>query len=331
MSNPDVTVVIPIKNGEDCLDRTLSMIDNQITDYLYEVVCIDSGSSDSSMQIILNHQKTSQHPYIVKQIPKEEFGHGKTRNLGASLGTGEFIMFITQDATPYDEHWIQNFIDGMMTDSEIAGGFGKHYPYPECDIFEAYSLKNFFEGFGKENTVYQLNPEKYESDESYRHFVTFYSDNNSCMRRSVWEKIPYPDVDFAEDQQWARMILEKGYKKLYCPSAAVYHSHSYPAETYKKRFFDEYKSLYRLHEYKLVNNRKQMIIGYLRTLKNDLAFLKNCPISLGDKMKWGKYALIKEWHRFHSGYLAGKYFALDDEGKQRLDSKLSQQIEQIKE
>lgn len=331
MTGIDVTVVIPVKNGGDCLDRTLTMIDCQKTQYSFEVVCIDSGSSDNTMAIVEKHQSQYPERYIVKQIPKEEFGHGKTRNLGASLGTGEFILFLTQDATPYNDQWIQTFVDGMKMDKDIAGGFGKHYPYPECDIFEAYSLNQFFEGFGKENTIYKLDNTKYSSDEAYRHFVTFYSDNNSCMRRSVWEKIPYPDVDFAEDQQWARTILEKGYKKLYCPGAAVFHSHSYPAKTYKKRFYDEYKSLYRLHGYKLVENTKQMFLAYIRTIRNDIGFLRKCELSRKETIKWLNYAIVKEWHRFHSGYLAGRYFSLNDEKKLKLDQKMSQQIEQIKE
>ena len=118
----DATIVIPTKNGGKLLDDVLTQIDNQKTHYLYEIVCVDSGSSDNTVDIIKKHN------CILKQISKEEFGHGKTRNLGASLGTGEFIIFITQDAKPYDENWLENFLDGMNQDPEIVGGFGKHYP-----------------------------------------------------------------------------------------------------------------------------------------------------------------------------------------------------------
>lgn len=93
------------------------MIDRQETEYEYEVICVDSGSTDNTVDIIKAHH------CVLKQIDKSEFGHGKTRNLGASLGTGEYIIFITQDALPYDTHWIQNFIDGMKSNPEIVGGF----------------------------------------------------------------------------------------------------------------------------------------------------------------------------------------------------------------
>ena len=54
---------------------------------------------------------------------------------------------------------------------------------------------------------------RYDRDEPYRQRLHFFSDNNALVRRSVWEQIPYPDVDFAEDQIWAQQIIEAGWKR----------------------------------------------------------------------------------------------------------------------
>ena len=204
----DVTIVIPTKNAGELFDRVLSSVFGQKTQYSFEVICVDSGSSDNTLDII------SKYPVKLFQIPASEFGHGKTRNFGASKGTGEFIIFITQDALPASETWLQNFVDAMKIDPEIAGGFGIHYPYPDCNIIDKRDLKNHFEGFGKENTIFQLtDSDRYSHDEGYRQYLAFFSDNNSCLRRDVWEKYPYEDIEFAEDQKWARKIIELGYKK----------------------------------------------------------------------------------------------------------------------
>jgi len=134
----DASIVIPVKNGGNRLDEVLSMLDRQQTIYAYEVICVDSGSSDGSIEVIKKHH------CVLEQIPSEKFGHGKTRNYGASCGSGEFICFLTQDAVPASEHWLQNMIDAMKMDERIAGGFGIHYPYPDCNLPDRLMLKEHF-------------------------------------------------------------------------------------------------------------------------------------------------------------------------------------------
>lgn len=320
----DVSIVIPTKNGGELFDEVLSMIFSQKTTYSYEVICVDSGSSDQTIDTI------KKYDCILKQIPKEEFGHGKTRNLGASLGTGEYIIFITQDAKPYDCNWLQNFIDAMKSDSEIVGGFGKHYPYPDCNIFDKRDLTALFKGYGETNTIYQMEDKnRYQNDEVYRHLLSFYSDNNSCMRRDIWEKYPYDDVNFAEDQIWAKKMIELGYKKLYCPYAAVYHSHNFPLETYKQRYYDEYKGLYNVHQYVMVKDIPHLLVGFYRYLKNDLNYVNSLKMSNKEKKEWKKYAIKRDWYRFYAAYKAGKYHTCSKEKQEKMDKKFSQQVRQI--
>ena len=155
----DVTIVIPTKNAGSILDECLKNVFKQKTKYEYEVICVDSGSIDGTLDII------KKYPVKLYQIPAEEFGHGKTRNYGASKGTGEYIVFLTQDAVPASDTWLENFIDAMKLDEDIVGGFGIHYPYPDCNIIDKYDLKNFFHGFGEDNTIYYIDDkERYENN-----------------------------------------------------------------------------------------------------------------------------------------------------------------------
>ena len=320
----DVTVVIPTKNGGELLERVLNMVFNQKTKYKYEVICVDSGSSDQTVDII------KKYPCKLFEIESQEFGHGKTRNYGAAKGTGEFIMFLTQDAIPANEYWMESFVTAMKQDDDIAGAFGKHIPYPDCNILDKRDLKAHFENFGLQDTIFQMdNLKRYRNEEGYRHFLAFYSDNNSCMRRKFWEQYPYDDVDFAEDQIWARKIIEKGYKKMYCASAVVYHSHNYPLNTYFHRYYDEYKSLYKLHNYKMYTKISEMFRGVWKQIRNDYSYIEN-ECDAEEVKKWKKYAKRRDFYRGVAGYLAGGYYFYPQSIQKFLDRHISQQYKQIK-
>lgn len=325
MSKIDASIVIPTKNAGAAFREVLRAIFNQKTDYKYEVICVDSGSSDETLAII------KEFDCRLFQIKPEEFGHGRTRNYGAERGSGEFIVFITQDALPASDTWLQNFLDAMKMDEKIAGGFGIHYPYPDCNLLDKNMLKRHFLNFGTTNTIFYIeDKERYETDEGYRSYLSFFSDNNSCLRRSVWEQYPYKDVDFAEDQIWAREILEKGYKKVYCPDAPVYHSHNFRLSSYLGRCFDEYRALYRIYGWKIAEKRMQVIKGSIYGLLSDSRYIWREKISILAKIKWTGYSAWRNFCKYLGGYYGAKYDSYPSKKQQKLDSRISQQYKQRK-
>ncbi len=316
----DATIVIPTKNGGLLLKKVLEKVFSQKTDFSYEVICIDSGSSDESISII---KKTDAK---LIQISPEEFGHGKTRNYGASLGTGEFILFITQDALPADDYWLDNMLKAIRLDDNIAGCFGKHLPYPGCNFMDKRDIEGMFEGFGNTNTIYKNeDEERYEKDAGYRSILAFFSDNNSCIRRSVWEKYPYPEVDFSEDQIWMRSMIEKGYSKVYCPYGAVYHSHNYDTSTYFKRYYDEFKALYRIHGYIIMDKKIYVPAAIVKHVLSDAKYIWSTESLKASKLSALNYSIRRNYARYVAGYIGGHYHLKSEKEKDRLDKKYSQQ------
>ena len=268
MSSFRASVVIPTKNAGKQFEQVLNAVISQKTSWPYEILVIDSGSSDNTINYCIEKK------IKVHQIPSHEFGHGKTRNLGGSLTSGEFIIMITHDALPVGDQWLAELVGAMGDDNSIAGAFGRHYAYEESGILMRRDLLSHFDGFkNAKNIVWNDDPERYSDDQGYRQFLHFFSDNNACLRRSVWEEIPYPEVDFAEDQLWAKLVIEKGYKKAYADKAAVFHSHTYNVRETFRRSFDESRALKRLFGYRLCTSLSQLFFQTSRCTLNDWRYL----------------------------------------------------------
>src|SRR6185295_9252901 len=66
---------------------------------------------------------------------------------------------------------------------------------------------------------------------------------NSCVLRACWQEVRFRDVDYAEDQAFARDAMAAGWKKAFVPRAGVLHAHDYPLTEFMRRYFDEYRGL----------------------------------------------------------------------------------------
>src|SRR5436190_5672624 len=89
---PHVCVVIPVKNGGARLEECLAAVFHQRFPHPFEVLCVDSGSTDGSLDIIRATRAR------LLEIPPAEFGHGKTRNFAISKTQAPIVALLTQDA-----------------------------------------------------------------------------------------------------------------------------------------------------------------------------------------------------------------------------------------
>lgn len=242
------SIIVPTKNPGSMFIEVLQAIRNQRADWPFEIIVVDSGSTDGTVDEIKRHPEVT-----LIEIPPNEFGHGRTRNLAISKARGEFCALLTHDARPVDEYWLSHLVAAVEQDSRIAGAFGPHRAYQQHSAFTKRDLENHFSTFERLPFVLSrdTDAERYKSDQGWRQILHFYSDNNSCLRRSVWERIPYPDVEFAEDQIWASQVIEAGWKKAYAPNAAVFHSHEYGPFEQLQRAFDESLAFRTLFGYRL--------------------------------------------------------------------------------
>lgn len=284
-ANPRVSVVIPVWNGGKLLHRCIEQVLSQEFEDAFELVVIDSESTDGSREWL--RERAEREPRLrVHEIRSADFGHGRTRNLGASLARGNWIAFLTQDAVPADRQWLRSLRRAADAHPRAAGVFGRHRAWPEHGVLMERGMDAFFDGFGSTETVFELEDrQRYQDDVAYRQRLHFYSDNNSMLKRSVWEDIPYPDVEFGEDQLWARTIIEAGYAKVYASGAVVYHSHRYPFRQSYRRAREEAVVYFHHFGYRLGNALRPSLREAWRKTRGDWAELRRLRPG---KVTWGE-------------------------------------------
>ncbi len=233
------TVFIPVYNGErDHLEETLSALYRQVTDFKWDVLITDSGSSDNSVAII-NHFSEKYGNLRLLHLSKEEFSHGKTRQMAAEISQGEIMVYLTQDAVPHNEHWLAEMVRPFAMHSDIVAVLGNQKPRHYCFPAMKYDILAVFneQGVSDSLTFWQ------RLDESRRGKYTkesFYSDVCSAApRRFLTEKIGYRPVAYSEDYEYGKDILDAGYIKVYNANAIVEHSNDVRLSEYRQRIFDE--------------------------------------------------------------------------------------------
>jgi glycosyltransferase involved in cell wall biosynthesis len=228
---PIVTVALPVLDGGPLLGEVLAAVRAQELDRPVELLVVDSGSSDGSPELARRHGAR------VVEIPRAEFGHGRTRNRLMEESTGDHVAFLTQDSTPHHERWLAALLRGFALADDVALVTGPYLPRPDASPMVRRELRDYFAGFGGP----RVDRGAGEGPHAY------FSSANGAVARWAWERVPFRQVAYAEDQQLARDMLAAGLAKAYVPDAAVVHSHEYGALEQFRRSFDEWRGLREVH------------------------------------------------------------------------------------
>jgi rhamnosyltransferase len=188
-------------------------------------VVVDSGSSDGSAEL------ARARGAVVEEIDPADFGHGRTRNLGARIARGELVVFTSQDAVADDEQWLATLAAAARSGPEVAGAYGRQLPHPDARPPERFFLDFLY---GPKPRVQRL-----DDGEPLTFEATLFSNVNAAIPRWALERFPFrDDLTMSEDQEWSRRALRAGHSLVYEPAAAVRHSHAYTIRTAFRRFFD---------------------------------------------------------------------------------------------
>ena len=217
---PLVSVVIPTRNAGPQFLRLLQIIHSQRVPREIEVVVIDSMSKDGTPDLARSFGAS------VLSIQKNCFNHGRARNWAIRKSAGEFVALTVQDALPTDEHWLSNLLDPLLQDSLVAGSYGLQEAPTSAGLLErACSL--LWRGQNQHPLVKSLEtPAAFDEMSPPQRLELIRFDNvTSCVRRTVWQELPFPERNYGEDIAWAKRALLEGLRLAYVPAARVWHYH----------------------------------------------------------------------------------------------------------
>ena len=89
----DFSLIIPVYNRPSEIDELLNSISKQKRDIEFEVIIVDDGSKRTSERVVKDYQTFLD----IKYIYKENTGPGDSRNKGAEIANGEYLLFLDSD------------------------------------------------------------------------------------------------------------------------------------------------------------------------------------------------------------------------------------------
>jgi glycosyltransferase involved in cell wall biosynthesis len=205
------SIVIPTYNRKPILEKCLRALENQQLrgDSVvsgYEVVLVDDGSTDGTLEWLKSH--SSEFPHV-RSLSQDHQGPAAARNLGVEQATGDTIIFIDSDLV-VTEHFLQSHADALVQGQQQLGSdrlFTYGWVINTCNFnnptSEPYKLTDF----------------------SAAYFAT----GNVAIARKWLEKAGLFDTRFQlygwEDLELGVRLKQLGLKLIKCPTAVGYHWH----------------------------------------------------------------------------------------------------------
>ena len=222
MAAPSVSVVIPTLNAQGEIGTLLGLIESQSLKPR-EILVVDSSSGDGTALEVAIHSGVD---FLV--IDRKDFNHGSTRDMALRRTSGDFVCFLTQDAVPASERYLEKLVAPMLADPDIALVSGRQLPKSDARRFE-----QLVRGFNYPDTP----SVRGKSDLGRYGIKTFFaSDVCSCYRREAYLACGgFEAVDTNEDLLMAARFVAADLKVAYEPAAEVYHSHNLaPSQQYAR-------------------------------------------------------------------------------------------------
>lgn len=289
-----VSVVIPTWNGGPRYRRLLEVLAGQDVAGGLQLVVIDSGSTDGTADA------SRAAGARVETIPQSEFNHGRTRNRAIELASGDVVALLTQDALPMDAGYLTVLVSSF-DDARVDGAYARQFPRPDCDPILAERLRQW-SASREERVLQTLAPEApgdparahaaWEALSPIERYRACAFDNvASAVRRSTWERHPFPERSFGEDVAWAREVLLDGGTIAFEPAARVEHSHRIDMRREFKRLYCDHRNLMELFGLRNVPSWRAVLDGWKHQRRVYADLLAGQDLGRLERLRWRLYSV----------------------------------------
>jgi rhamnosyltransferase len=245
-----ISIIIRTYNEEKNIGRCLDAVFNQKTNKSFEVIIVDSGSTDKTLEIAKK--------FNVRIIKITDFTFGKSLNKGIEYAKGKYCVLLSADVTPMNDEWLENLIKPLKS-KNIAGVFGKEVPYDNCNCCEARRVIGTFERI----------PDG------------MFTSSNAVIKKGTWLKNKYDEkTTSSEDWFWAKKVKEKGYKIEYASDAIVLHSHNINFSKLFNRIKNQTYNIARLEKINPITLFLKGIMNFIYCMFFDLKFIRFNPLKI---------------------------------------------------
>lgn len=233
---PKVSVIIPVYNVEKYLERCLDSVLAQ-TFQDFEVICVNDGSTDNSLEIL---QQYVQKDERVKILNQENKGLSEARNVALDVAIGEFIAFADSD-----DFYVPNFLELLLKSQKDTG-----VDIVGCDFQKIYKTTDILTSvFGVHPKVYQDALKVLLHKDNFIHFNVW----NKLYKREVIGDMRFVPHIYYEDWVFNCCVFEKakGFawikEKLY--AYRISNSSIMRSDFNEKKLHDYVQGIHEVHDY----------------------------------------------------------------------------------
>jgi rhamnosyltransferase len=213
MTSLKCSIIVRSFNEEKHIGRLLKGISQQSVFSDIEVILVDSGSTDRTVEIAQSYGVT------IVNIRPEDFSFGRALNMGCQAASGDFLLFASAHVYPLYTDWVEKML-APFKNEKVALVYGRQ--------------------LGNEITKYsehQLFKKWFPAVSNHEQRIPFCNNANAIVRKELWEEQPYDEaLTGLEDLDWATKIQAKGYVIAYEAFAPIVHVHEETPSRIKNRY-----------------------------------------------------------------------------------------------